>query len=63
MRSSATVGGLAIATLNRPEKLNAYDLETQVLLIEALARADEDDGVRVIILTGAGRAFCARSAW
>jgi enoyl-CoA hydratase/carnithine racemase len=63
MRSSATVGGLAIVTLNRPEKLNAYDLEKQVLLIEALARADEDDGVRVITLTGAGRAFCARSAW
>jgi enoyl-CoA hydratase/carnithine racemase len=52
-------GGLAIVTLNRPEKLNAYDLEMQVLLIEALARADEDDGVRVIIVTGAGRAFCA----
>ena len=63
MRSSATVGGPAIVTLNRPEKLNACDLEMQVLPIEASARADEDDGVRVIVLTGAGRAFCVRSAW
>jgi enoyl-CoA hydratase/carnithine racemase len=51
--------GLAIVTLNRPERLNAYDLEMQSLLIDALARADEDDDIRAVIVTGAGRAFCA----
>jgi len=51
--------GLAILTLNRPEKLNAYNPEMQVLLSEALARADDDDDIRAVIVTGAGRAFCA----
>lgn len=51
--------GLAIVTLNRPEKLNAYTPEMQVLLSEAFARADNDDDVRAVIVTGAGRAFCA----
>jgi enoyl-CoA hydratase/carnithine racemase len=47
-------------TLNRPEKLNAYTNEMQRELIDALDRADADDEVRAIIVTGAGdRAFCA----
>ena len=46
-------------TLNRPEKLNAYTARMQAELLDALERADADDDVRVVVFTGAGRAFCA----
>lgn len=46
-------------TLNRPEKLNAFTREMQTEMIDALDRADADDDVRAIIVTGAGRGFCA----
>ncbi|MES2071711.1 MAG: crotonase/enoyl-CoA hydratase family protein [Pseudomonadota bacterium] len=46
-------------TLNRPDKLNAFTGQMIVDLIDAFDRADADDEVRAIILTGAGRAFCA----
>lgn len=46
-------------TLNRPEKLNAFTAKMMAELIDAFDRADADDEVRAIILTGAGRAFCA----
>jgi enoyl-CoA hydratase/carnithine racemase len=46
-------------TLNRPERLNAWTPTMQRELIEALDRADADDEVRVVVVTGAGRAFCA----
>ncbi|TDJ40894.1 MAG: enoyl-CoA hydratase, partial [Gammaproteobacteria bacterium] len=46
-------------TLNRPEKLNAITLQMNNEIIDALDHADADDDVRVIIMTGAGRAFCA----
>ena len=46
-------------TLNRPEKLNADTPVMRAETIDALNRADADDDIRVIILTGAGRAFCA----
>ena len=46
-------------TLNRPEKLNAYTGKMQHELIDAFARASKDDNVRAIVVTGAGRAFCA----
>jgi len=51
--------GLATVTLNRPEKLNALTPELCRELITALRTASTDAAVRVIILTGAGRAFCA----
>jgi enoyl-CoA hydratase/carnithine racemase len=46
-------------TLHRPEKLNAYTQRMQDELLDAFARADADDDVRAIVVTGAGRAFCA----
>jgi enoyl-CoA hydratase/carnithine racemase len=46
-------------TLQRPEKLNAFTPQMQHELIAALDQADADDAVRVVIVTGSGRAFCA----
>jgi enoyl-CoA hydratase/carnithine racemase len=46
-------------TLNRPDKLNAFNGTMQQELIDAFDAADEDDDVRAIIVTGAGRGFCA----
>ncbi len=45
-------------TLNRPDKLNAFTLAMRDELIDAFDRADADAGVRAIIVTGAGKAFC-----
>jgi enoyl-CoA hydratase/carnithine racemase len=46
-------------TINRPDKLNALNLTMIRELIDAFDKADADDAVRAIIVTGAGRAFCA----
>lgn len=46
-------------TLNRPETLNAFTVEMANELIQAFNYASEDDAVRVIVVTGAGKAFCA----
>ena len=51
--------GILTVTLNRPEKLNAFTGRMMYELIDAFDRADADDAVRVVIVTGAGRAFCA----
>lgn len=50
---------IATITLNRPDKLNAFTATMREELIDAFGQADADDGVRVVIVTGAGRAFCA----
>jgi len=50
---------VATITLQRPDKLNAFTRRMRDELIDAFGRADEDDGVRAVIVTGAGRAFCA----
>ncbi|AIT79811.1 crotonase/enoyl-CoA hydratase family protein [Novosphingobium pentaromativorans] len=46
-------------TLNRPDKLNAFNAKMATELLAAFDRADSDDDVRAIIVTGAGRGFCA----
>ena len=46
-------------TLNRPDRLNAYTGQMQSNLIEAFDKAGKDDDIRAIIVTGAGRGFCA----
>jgi len=52
-------GSILTVTLNRPDKLNAYTATMGSELEDAFLRADADDDVRVIIVTGAGRGFCA----
>ena len=52
-------GRIARITLNRPEVMNAIDDELPGALADAVARADNDPGAHVIVLAGAGRAFCA----
>ncbi len=54
-----TIGPVRILTLNRPEKLNAANLEMQELLLAELRAAAGDADLRALILTGAGRAFSA----
>lgn len=51
--------GVALVTLNRPEKLNAMTALMGAEMADVMAEADGDDGVRAVVLTGAGRAFCA----
>jgi 2-(1,2-epoxy-1,2-dihydrophenyl)acetyl-CoA isomerase len=52
-------GGVLSITLNRPDQLNAFNPEMHQLLKAALERARDEPAVRAVLLTGAGRAFCA----
>jgi 2-(1,2-epoxy-1,2-dihydrophenyl)acetyl-CoA isomerase len=51
--------GVATLTLNRPERLNSFNTAMHLELRDALSHAAADDGVRAVVLTGAGRGFCA----
>lgn len=52
-------GAVLRLTLNRPDRLNAITAPLHAALMTALAQAAADDGVRAVLLTGAGRGFCA----
>jgi enoyl-CoA hydratase/carnithine racemase len=52
-------GGIFTVTLNRPDRLNAFTATMREELLAVFDRADRDDGIRVVIITGAGRGFCA----
>jgi 2-(1,2-epoxy-1,2-dihydrophenyl)acetyl-CoA isomerase len=52
-------GGVAILTLDRPDRLNALDEPMRLALARAVREADAEESVGAILLTGAGRAFCA----
>jgi len=55
----STQAGVMTVTLNRPDKLNAFVAEMHGLLREAISRAESDASIRAVLLTGAGRGFCA----
>ena len=50
---------VAVITLNRPERMNAINIQMNADLKNSLKEAKEDSGVRAIVITGAGKAFCA----
>jgi len=56
---TAITNGIATITLNRPDKLNAFTGTMREDLLAALQACERDDAVRVVVITGAGRAFCA----
>jgi 2-(1,2-epoxy-1,2-dihydrophenyl)acetyl-CoA isomerase len=56
---SSQEGAVRTLTLNRPEVLNSFNTQMHAALLRALQEAAEDRSVRCLVLTGAGRAFCA----
>lgn len=51
--------GIATITLNRPEKMNALTSQMRMELVDAFDKVDADDAVKVVVMTGEGRAYCA----
>ena len=51
--------GIATVTLHRPEKMNAFTTQMRDDLVAVFDETDKNDDVRVVIITGAGKAFCA----
>ena len=51
--------GIATITLNRPDRMNAFTTRMRDELVSLFDETDADDAVRAVIITGAGRAFCA----
>ncbi len=54
-----TRGAVALVTLNRPQSLNSFTRPMHRELWDALDRAEADKSIRALVLTGAGRGFCA----
>jgi enoyl-CoA hydratase/carnithine racemase len=52
-------GAVRVLTMNRPDKRNALNLELTQRLLAAIREADHEEGVRALVLTGAGQGFCA----
>ena len=52
-------GAVGIITLHRPESMNSFNTELRAALVDAFAKAHEDDSVRVVVFTGKGRCFSA----
>ena len=59
LQTDLSAAGVLTVTLNRPERLNAFDGELREAIYNMLADVRDDDNVRVLVLTGAGRAFCS----
>lgn len=57
--TTANDAGVLTLTLNRPEQMNAFTVEMADELVDVFTRASDDDAVRAIVVTGAGKAFCA----
>lgn len=51
--------GIAVLTLNRPDRMNAFDQPMEAEFVQALQELDQDEEVRVLVVTGAGKSFCA----
>ena len=51
--------GVAVITMNRPERMNAMSQEMRLLLVDYIATCEADPEIRCVLLTGAGRAFCS----
>lgn len=56
---SKTNGGVAVITLNRPDKFNSFNRDMAMQLIAELDKANDDKTIRAVLLTGNGKAFCA----
>ena len=52
-------GAVAVITLHRPESMNAFDTDLRAAVVEAFARAHDDESVRAVVFTGEGRCFSA----
>lgn len=52
-------GSVAILTMNRPDRLNSFHKRSNATLLAYLQRCSDDDTIRAVVLTGAGRAFCS----
>ena len=59
LRCEQSASGVLTATLNRPERKNAFNGELRVAIRDMLSDAREDDSVRALVITGAGGAFCS----
>ena len=55
----AVQAGVAIVTLNRPDRLNSFTVQMHEELADALDKVEADAGIRALLLTGTGRGFCA----